>query len=215
MLTQFLNRFIRKKSIKDFISENGNCFGCHFHLEVKMDKQLDLLYQSATFYNNNLSNKRFEIIIGRKGQNKRLELLFLPCHFYHLIGLHKLTDIPRLRRSPDNIFREILSGKISYKDIEKSMFLSQIQNRMIYHSDLFNLLNTDSLFFKSLHGKFKGIFADCVLTKSTEDSLGYSFLFLAIHDNIHFPCSFFTRDEMREYTKEGTKWMILSIKEID
>ena len=214
MLIQFLNRFVRKKSIKDLISESGNCFGCHFHLDVKMETYTDLLREAATFYRDNLSNKRFELIIGRKGQNKRLELLFLPCHFYHLIGLHKLADIPRLRRSPDNIFREILSGRISYNDIEKSVFIDQITNRMVYHKDLFNILNAESLFFKSLHGKFKGIYADCVLTKSTEDSLGYSFLFLAKQDSVHFPCSFFTRDEMREYTKEGTKWNIISIKEI-
>lgn len=119
MLIQFLNRFIRKKSVVDLISENGNCLGCHFQLDVKMDKQVDFLIQSAIFYNKNLANRRFEIVIGRKGQNQALELLFLPCHFYHLIGLHKLKDIPKLRRSPDNIFREILSGKITFCDIKK------------------------------------------------------------------------------------------------
>ena len=175
--------------------------------------QLDILYQAALFYKNNLSNKRFEIIIGRKVQNKRLELLFLPCHFYHLIGLHKLKDIPKLRRSPDNIFHEILSKKITYNDISKSSFIDQIKDRFLYHEELFNLLDVDSLFFRSLHGKFKGIYADCVLTKTTTDLTAYSFLFLIMQDNVHFPCSFFTREEMREYTREGTKWNVISVKE--
>ena len=42
------------------------------------------------------------------------------------IGLHKLSDLPFLKRSPANIYREILSKKLSYPDISKSKHFGEI-----------------------------------------------------------------------------------------
>ena len=176
--------------------------------------EIDYLYQTAIFYVKNLENRRFKITIMRKGEEQSIELLFLPCHFYHLVGLHKLTDLPFLKRSSENIYREILSKKITYTDIQKSEHISEMSNRLIYHEELFNLLNAKSLYFKSLHGRFKSISADCVLTNTITVNERYSFLFMNRSESVYFPCSFFTRNEQREYTKEGTRWTVLSITEI-
>ena len=89
-----------------------------------------------------------------------------------------------------------------------------MSDRLFYHQEMLNVLNADSLFFKSLHGYFKGISSDCVLTKSVHHESVFSFLFLKQNQNIYFPCSFFTRNEQKEYTKEGTHWKIISIIEI-
>ena len=174
----------------------------------------DYLYETAVFYKKNLENRRYEISISRKNEKRKLELLFLPQHFYHLIGLHKLSDLPFLKRSPANIYREILSKKLSYPDISKSKHFGEMSDRLFYHQEMLNVLNADSLFFKSLHGYFKGISSDCVLTKSVHHESVFSFLFLKQNQNIYFPCSFFTRNEQKEYTKEGTHWKIISIIEI-
>ena len=174
----------------------------------------DYLYEAAIFYQNNLANRRFEISISRKNEERSIELLFLPSHFYHLVGLHKLTDIPSLRRSSSNIYLEILSKKLTYSDIEKSVHINEMSDRLIHHQEMLNVLHADSLFFKSLYGRFKGVMSDCVLTKSIEGEGLFSFLFLKRSENVYFPCSFFTRNEQREYTKDGTHWNIISIVEL-
>ena len=91
--------------------------------------EIDYLYQTAIFYNENLANKRFKITIKKKDEEQSIELLFLPCHFYHLAGLHKLTDLPFLKRRSENIYREILSQKITYSDIQKSEHISDMSDR--------------------------------------------------------------------------------------
>jgi hypothetical protein len=174
----------------------------------------DYLYEAAVFYKNHLANKRFELSISRKAEKKTLEFLFLPQHLYHLIGLQKLSDLPFLKRPPANIYREILTKKLTYSDISKSKHLCEMTDRLFHYREMLNVLHADSLFFKSLHGYFKGISSDCVLTKSIEQESAFSFLFLKQNQNIYFPCSFFTRNEQKEYTKDGTHWKIISITEI-
>ena len=172
------------------------------------------LYDAAIFYKENLANRRFEITISRKNEERKIELLFLPQHFYHLIGLHKLTDLPFIARRPGNIYREILSKRITYSKISKSTHFAEMSDRVLHHQEMLKVLHADSLFFKSLHGRFKGIESDCVLTKSINDEPLFSFLFLKKNSNVYFPCSFFTRNEQKEYTKDGTHWKIISITEI-
>ena len=177
----------------------------------------DYLYEAAIFYRDNLANKRFKITISRKLEERSIELLFSPQHFYHLIGLHKLTDLPFLNRATSKIFQEIVSKKLTYSDISKSEHIHDISDRLLYYQEMQNVLNSGSLFFKSLKGKFKGIISDCVLTKSIYNDgneSGFSFLFLKQNQHVYLPCSFFNRNEQKEYTKEGTHWKIISIVEI-
>ncbi len=108
--------------------------------------EVDYLYQTAIFYKEKLANRRFRILISRKKEERSIELLFLPYHFYHLAGLHKLIDLPLLKRNAENIYREILSKKITYSDIAKSKYISEMSDRLIYHQEMINVLNADSLF---------------------------------------------------------------------
>ena len=177
-------------------------------------EKIDYLYEAAAFYKDHLLNKRFLITVSRKKEQRTLEILFLPQQFYHLIGLHKLTDLPFLSRNAGNIFREILERKITYQDICKSVHVMEMHDRIVYHEEMLNVLKADSLFFKSMRGYFKGIFSDCVLTRFVDNEPVFSFLFLKQNNQVYCPCSFFTRNEQREYTKDGTRWEILSVVEI-
>ena len=176
---------------------------------------MDLLYHAAIFYKNHLANRKFNIIATRKSERIQLDLVFLPCHFYHLIGLHKLTDLPFLKRNANSVYQEILTGKIKYADVQKSKHFSEASDRFIFYKEMLNVLSSDSIFFKSLKGKFKGVPADFVLTKSIEGFTKFSFLFATKDEIDYMPRSFFTRDEQRTYTQEGTRWTIVSIKEIN
>ena len=177
-------------------------------------EKIDYLYEAAAFYKDHLLNKRFLITVSRKKEQRTLEILFLPQQFHHLIGLHKLTDLPFLSRNTGNIFREILERKSTYQDICKSVHVMEMQDRLVYHAEMLNVLKADSLFFRSMHGYFKGIFSDCVLTRSIDNEPVFSFLFLKQNSQVYCPCSFFTRSEQREYTKDGTRWEIISVVEI-
>ena len=106
------------------------------------------------------------------------------------------------------------NGLLTYSDVEKSVHISEIYDRLWHYPEMLKVLDADSLFFKSLHGYFKGIASDCVLTRSVENEGVFSFLFLRQRENVFFPCSFFTRHEQREYTKDGTHWNVISITEI-
>lgn len=83
--------------------------------------------------------------------------LFLDCginftvgfqkkHFYHLIGLHKLTDIVQLRKTQYNnansIYRNIIKGKITFDDIVKSSHYEDIRKRLEYFPDIDNVINS-------------------------------------------------------------------------
>lgn len=66
-------------------------------------------------------------------------------NFYHLIGLHKLTDLPQLcgkDSSASKIYKDIRRGKIAHKDICKSQFYYKIENRINYFSFTPDLLHS-------------------------------------------------------------------------
>lgn len=63
------------------------------------------------------------------------KLFFKANGFYHLTGLHKLSDVRQLSTkgaSTSKIYKDILTEKISVKSIESSAFYSKISNRIRY-----------------------------------------------------------------------------------
>lgn len=180
-----------------------------------MNQEQDILFQAAEFYNEHLNSKRFELVIQKAKRTESIEIRFFPEAFHHLIGLHKLKDIPQVQRSSLKIFHEILSGRLTYHDIASSQYLTEMTDRLKYHKEIFHVLNIKSLFFKSLHGKFKGITADCVICSEISDSGLYGFLFcIRSREPFMNPVSFFTRNENREYTKDGVIWKVVSVSDI-
>lgn len=177
-----------------------------------MDKTKDLLYQAVKFYDDNLAGKKFEIIAG-KNKNQSTQIVnFEIERFYHLLGLHKLKDVPLLKRSARKVYYEILQGKITYNDISHSVYLWEMEDRLIYHRELLNILNIKSLYYKSLHGEFKGIEADCFLCNEIIPKSLYGFLFSKSNS---VPVTFFTRSERDSYIRNSIKWTVLSIREIE
>lgn len=177
-----------------------------------MDKTKDLLYQAVKFYDDNLAGKKFEIIAGKNNNQSTQIINFEIERFYHLLGLHKLKDIPLLKRSARKVYYEILQGKITYNDISHSEYLEEMEDRLIYHRELLNILNIKSLYYKSIHGEFKGIEADYFLCNEIVPKLLYGFLFSKSNS---VPVTFFTRSERDSYIRNSIKWTVLSIREIE
>ena len=179
-----------------------------------MDKTKDLLYQAVKFYEDNLAGRKFEIVAGKKNTTSVQTINFEIERFYHLLGLHKLKDVPLIQRSARKVYHEILKGKITYNDIAYSEHLQEMEDRLIYHQELLNILNIKSLYYKSLHGEFKGIEADCFLCNEIIPQSLFGFLFSKNNSVNSVPVTFFTRSERDSYIRNSIRWTVLSIRKI-
>lgn len=73
---------------------------------------------------------------------KVIKLYFASKHFHHLVGLHKLKDIPSVvdskNNTPTSIFKNIMKDKIKYDTVSKSVFFNEIKDRI----DNFHYINS-------------------------------------------------------------------------
>ena len=113
---------------------------------------MDLLQECATNYTKLLTS-RYHIICGRSkaGQKERLsfDITFWQSDFYHLAGLHKLSDLPPFRRlrKPDTIAK-ILDGQLTESLARKSDYFPQIEDRLILLANLEAFLDSNDLVFR-------------------------------------------------------------------
>ena len=77
-----------------------------------------------------LLNKRYRLTLENDAV---LEFQFQRENFFHLLGLHKLTDIRILRnQSASKTFKDVLSGKISENVLVNSTHFHLVQDRFRY-----------------------------------------------------------------------------------
>lgn len=74
-----------------------------------------------------------------------IKVFFARKHFHHLLGLHKLIDIPPLvanksKNTTTTIYNNIYNDRITYDQICKSAFWSDISERFDYFSNLNTLM---------------------------------------------------------------------------
>ncbi len=75
------------------------------------------------------------------------KISFSAGNFYHLLGLHKLTDLPQLIidkkiNTATKIYSKILDGDISCKTIESSAHYSKIADRITYFEKILEVLDS-------------------------------------------------------------------------
>jgi hypothetical protein len=87
---------------------------------------MDLLFECVKSFEE-LLNIEYNITIGRKGKSANLCIEFKKIDFHHLMGLGKLKDLRIASQNRENVFDEILAGKITYEIISKSRYIQQIQ----------------------------------------------------------------------------------------
>ena len=180
---------------------------------------MDLLYLSACAFQN-LLHKQYNVIIGYKGKTTDISFYFLPSHYYHLIGLHKLSDIPKINgglKIKMSILSNVLNKKITYEDIKKSSFIQEISERISYSTNIKDII--DSICKGKIILGFNGkqitrIKADFLIPQNYSN--GYLHLFLNHEDkkNLYVPCSFFFRNNDK-YILGQKKFSTLSFEIID
>ena len=97
---------------------------------------------------NNLLNTEYRCIIGRKHSERVFYLGFNEFHFHHLAGLNKLEDIQGVRGSRERVFKNILSGFLTYDMINTSKDFGKISKRLDYLHRLEEFMDNNSIIFK-------------------------------------------------------------------
>lgn len=172
---------------------------------------MDKLLVIANNYLENFEGKRFIVELGKKNTKMTIKIYFGAKHFHHLIGLQYLTDLPVHTMNTKNAFKQILDGKITYKDISKSKHFKKIENRLFCMEYLSDLFFDPNIIVRS-NGKFKSINANFLFMKNNP-ILKHMQLFFGKNENdVYFPISMFSH--MNEsYLHNGLVWKVLSIKE--
>ena len=135
---------------------------------------MDLLYEAAAKYQE-LLNKNYHIKAVYRDETIELSFTFLIEHFYHLIGFHKLLDMKHIIR-PKFLHTRIIAKRITYKTIEGSKFLEDMQERICYFqriNELIYHLQTGDIVIEFSHTNRTRIRADFLLY----DIIFYFFLF--------------------------------------
>lgn len=175
----------------------------------------DLLQRCAVAFKH-LTDYQYRFTLGRKGKQKEIVLGFGETDFHHLVGLHKLKDINIARENRQAVFRQILSGRITYQTIEKSIFVSESLLRLEAFQFIEALLDSEQLIFR-FNKKvlpFSAIDGDFLLKMGDGIALDISFLFID-QDNcgVYFCRSFFPM-ERTDYSKNQMRYTLLKKEKI-
>lgn len=177
---------------------------------------MDLLQQCAATFDH-LLNYQYRFTLGRKGQLTEIVLGFHETDFHHLVGLHKLKDINIARDNRKMVFRDILSGRITYHTIERSSFVKESRLRLETFQFIEELLDGDQLVFR--YNKrvlpYSAIDGDFLLKMGDGVALNISFLFIDKEDcGIYFCRSFFPMERI-DYSKKQTQYTLLKKEKVN
>lgn len=183
---------------------------------------MDKLQKIATNFQNIL-NKQYYFEIAKKQKMIKFILSFEKSDFYHLAGLHKLTDIAGLHGEPNKeiIFDNIINGNIAYNIIRRSRFYQNISARLDLLENLENILDSNQILFKYIRTKNHNscIEADFLLKNAYK--MDISFIFLSNRNRselLEIPrmcCrSFFPMSKM-DYSKNQPSYTLLKKTKIN
>lgn len=161
-----------------------------------------------------LLDTQYEFQLGRKGTLVELRVAFDKKDCFHLMGLQYLKDCPRFKQDRATIFDKILTGVITVKDAESSVFYNEIRERVSFFPYLEQLLDSNDTVFKynTNANRYSKIKAEYLLKNNI--CAHNVFLFLDKNKNgCYYGRSFFP-EHQQDYTKGQALWTLLSKKKI-
>ena len=91
---------------------------------------IDILKSAAKAYKK-LTIVEYHIILGRKGKTCVLDIVFMPDHFYHLAGFHKLKQRYSFQQHTSAwVLAHILNGTITVNVIEADQNFDKLGERL-------------------------------------------------------------------------------------
>lgn len=162
-LSQNLNRVYPK--------QKTHIINCPFMGHFLCGDKMNLIYECAKKYEE-LTKYNYTLYLSC-GLN--IDLKFKPASFFHLMGLHKLTDIKQLTNSknPTTAYKNILNGFINQSIIEKSMFYNQIQERLEKFLDIENIMKSKIIIdfdYRLTPGASSKLMSKYILFKAYKDT---------------------------------------------
>ncbi|MGM9540758.1 PBECR4 domain-containing protein [Anaerovibrio sp.] len=168
---------------------------------------MDLLYEAASWYKE-LLKKDYHVKAAYKNEVIELSFMFLPEHFYHLIGFQKLLDMKHLAM-PKFLYTRVISGKLMYDSIKNSKFLGDMYDRMqmFYRvNKTIEHMKNGEIIIEFSQNNRTCIKAEFLLYDLLDGS--YAHIFLRKADKYGYvPCSFFCRKDDK-YIRNNKKYRI-------
>ena len=172
---------------------------------------MDLLQECALAFQSLLVYE-YHFWIGRKGQLKEFYLTFQKSDFHHLAGLHKLKDIVQIQQGMrEKIFDDILMGKLTMKQLQKSIYFEQMSGRIFPLIGLENMLDDNNMIFRyneKMH-RFSLIKADYLLEGYANDIPSFLFLGKRKDNESEQMCRTFFRIGDIDYTEGQPQYTLL------
>lgn len=133
--------------------------------------KMDLLYKCAKKYEE-LTKYNYTLTLNC---GLDIDIIFKPVSFFHLMGLHKLTDIVQLTNSKNSTltYKNILNGRITQDVIEKSQYYYQVKERLEKFIDIDNILKSKIIIdfdYRLTPGASSKIMAKYILFKAYSDT---------------------------------------------
>ncbi len=171
---------------------------------------------SANAYSN-LLDIEYQLILGRKNKTAALSIFFDESQFFHLAGLQYLTDrVTILFGDRAQLFKRILSGKITSQQIESSSFYPEIKDRIDFLAYLESIMDSNKTIFK-YNPKlelFSAIQADFLMKNEIKMRNIFTFLSFDKITGKYFCRSFFPQTD-KDYSERQTTWTLLYKKKIN
>lgn len=149
---------------------------------------------------------------------RRIKLFFLNGHFYHLAGLHKLSDIP-LRAHPNEnnreIYNKIIRGEITQADIMHSKQYNRICDRLNCFEYLPKMLEKSKIiidFNNALLGN-RSVLHNTKYILYAKHKIGYIHLTIGEKKSGIYPESLFCENS-KQYISEQTLLDIVKVEVI-
>lgn len=143
-----------------------------------------------------LTSWQYHMIAGRKGKTIEFTISFDRADFHHLAGLHKLKDNARIQTGQrEAVMLDILAGKLTLPQIQKSAFYGEMELRLRPLSMLEQFLDSNDIIFRynaKAHA-FSLIQADYLLQNDFEGNPVYLFLAKRNNDDTQVCRTFFPK----------------------
>lgn len=161
-----------------------------------------------------LTEYEYYIIAGRssKGVKESIEFVvsFRKSDFFHLAGLHKLTDLPQVRHVRSNAISNIIDGRLTEAQLCKSVRFCDIRDRLKAVASIERFMDSNELIFRYDKHNVSNttIEADYLMQNVIDSCVTYLFLAKRREDDTQV-CKSIFRKKNKDYTKGQQKFKLL------
>lgn len=179
---------------------------------------MDILQQAALSFQK-LFEFDYHVKAGRKGKLFEVTLFFNSDNFHHLLGLHKLNDLPNISAHTNkaSLFKNIIDGSLTHADIKMSLNYNEIDKRLTNFDRVENILKIDNEVILRFDQNKAHTSIDANLLIYEHFNNDYLHLFFGPfnteYPNKLVPKSFIIRNDM-QYINRQERYTLLAVEQV-